>query len=168
MQAEVDPLRHDERGRYVRRLGHVRVRARRVEHAAHRLRCVLRGECDLTVFEHELVEVPEVLADVVVGDRGRLQHGIRFEDSAEPVHVAIDDEALDERLEQVDLGGRVALDEPEVEERHPTAGPEEVVAGVRVAVEGVQPVDAPEDEPKDRFGRVVAFVLRPRLDFREA
>ena len=50
----------------------VRVRARRVEHAPDGLRRVLGRERDLAVVEHELVEVAEVLAHVVVGDRGRL------------------------------------------------------------------------------------------------
>ena len=81
VQAEVDALGDDERGRNVRRLRDVRVRARRVEHAAHRLRRVLRCERDLAVFEHELVEVAEVLAHVVVGDVGRLQHVVRLEDA---------------------------------------------------------------------------------------
>ena len=66
------------------------------------------------------------------------------------------------------LVGRVALDQPEVEERDLAAGPEQVVAGVRIAVERVQPVDAAEHEAEDRLGRGVALVLRPRLDLGEA
>ena len=64
--------------------------------------------------------------------------------------------------------GVVALDQPEVEERDVPAGPEQVVARVRVAVERVQPVEAAEHEAEDRLGREVALVLRPALDLGEA
>ena len=68
----------------------------------------------------------------------------------------------------VDLVGVEPLHEPEVEERHLAARAEQVVAGVRVAVEGVQPVEAAEHEPVDRLGGEVALLLAPRLDLVEA
>ncbi len=63
---------------------------------------------------------------------------------------------------------RVPLHEPEVEEAHAAVAAEQVVAGVRIAVERVQPVDAAEHEPEDRLGRGIALVLRPLLDLGEA
>ena len=71
----------------------------------------------------------------------------------------LDHERADQRLEQRDLARQVALHEPEVEERHLPARPEDVVAGVRVAVERVQPVDAGEHEAVDALAREVAFRL---------
>ncbi len=53
------------------------------------------------------------------------------------------------------------LHEAEVEERHVAAGLEQVVARVRVAVEGPQPVEAAEHEAEDRLGRQVALFLTP-------
>ena len=124
---------------------------------------------ELTVFHHELVEVAEVLGDVVVGER-RVgpQHVVRLDQPAERGDVVLDHERPDERLEQRDVVGRVALHEPEVEERHVPAGPEQVVAGMRIAVERVQPVDAAEHEAVDRLGREIALGLRPLLDLGEA
>ena len=56
---------------------------------------------------------------------------------------------------------REVLDQPEVEERHLPARPEQVVARVGVAVERRQPVQAAEHEPVDGLGRQVALVLVP-------
>jgi hypothetical protein len=60
------------------------------------------------------------------------------------------------------------LDEPEVEEGDPAAGVEQVVARVRVAVEGADFVQAAEDEAVDRLRGQVAFVLGPAGEFGEA
>ena len=59
-------------------------------------------------------------------------------------------------------------DQPEVEEGDPAAALEQVVARVRVAVEGAHVVQAAEDEAVDRLGGQVAFVLRPAGEFGEA
>src|SRR5207244_10827603 len=69
---------------------------------------------------------------------------------------------LEQALEHTHLGRREALHQAEVEERHPTAGAEEVVARMGVAVEGVQPVQAANDEPEDGLGGQVALLLTPR------
>ena len=76
--------------------------------------------------------------------------------------------ADDERLEQIHLVGREALDQPEVEEGDPAAGPEQIVARMRIAVERVEAIDASEHESEDRLRRGIALVLRPRLDLGEA
>ena len=68
----------------------------------------------------------------------------------------------------VDLGVGEVLDQPEVEERHPAAGLEQVVARVRVAVEGAQPVEAAEHEAVDRLGGQVALGLVPRRPSRRS
>ena len=47
------------------------------------------------------------------------------------------------------------------------ARPEQVVAGMRIAVERVELVDAAEHEPVDRLAREVALGLRPALDLGE-
>jgi len=60
------------------------------------------------------------------------------------------------------------LDEPEVEEGDPAAALEQVVARVRVAVEGADLIQAAEDEPVDRLRGQVTFVLRPAGEFGEA
>jgi hypothetical protein len=57
-------------------------------------------------------------------------------------------------------------------DRHPAIGQaaalEQVVARVRVAVEGAHVVQAAEDEAVDRLGGQVTFVLRPGGKFGEA
>jgi len=65
---------------------------------------------------------------------------------------------MDERFE-LDVGE--VLDQPVVEERDPAAAVEQVVAGVRVAVERVRVIQAAEHEPVDRLRGQVAFLLRP-------
>jgi hypothetical protein len=60
------------------------------------------------------------------------------------------------------------LDEAEVEEADPAVAMEEVVAGVRVAVESVHPVDAAKHESEDRFGGQITLVLRPLFQLGEA
>jgi hypothetical protein len=60
------------------------------------------------------------------------------------------------------------LDAPDVEEGDPAAPVEQVVARMRVAVEGADPVQAAEHEPVDRLGGQVAFSLRPAREFGEA
>ena len=72
------------------------------------------------------------------------------------------------RADGRDLGVAERLDQPEVEERHLPAGPEQVVARVRIAVEELQSVEAAEHEPEDRLGREVLLLLRPRLGLGEA
>src|SRR5207245_11597760 len=53
------------------------------------------------------------------------------------------------------------LGQAEVEEGHPTGAVEEVVAWMRIAVEGVKPVQAAEDEAVDGLGRQVLLILVP-------
>ena len=79
----------------------------------------------------------------------------------------IDHGGRDHPLEHVDLRRAEVLHQPEVEERHLAAGLEEVVARVRVAVEGVEAVQAAEDETEDRLGGEVALGLRPRQELLE-
>ena len=68
----------------------------------------------------------------------------------------------------VDLVRVEPLHQAEVEERHLAARAEQVVAGVRVAVEGVQAVEAAEHEAEDGLGGEVALLLAPPLDLVEA
>src|SRR5262245_24724325 len=63
--------------------------------------------------------------------------------------------------EWLELAWLEALHEPEVEERDPTAGVEEVVAGMGIAVERLQTPEAAEHEAVDRLGGEVAFGLAP-------
>ena len=112
------------------------------------------------VFHDELVEVPEVRADVVVAERRvATKDAVRLERGAELRDVVLEDHRPDELLEQRDLVGLVALHQSEVEEGHDTVAVEQVVARVRVAVERVEAVQAPEHEAEDRLGREVAFLL---------
>ncbi len=53
------------------------------------------------------------------------------------------------------------LDQPEVEERHPAVTVEQVVAGMRVAVERVHAVQAAEHEAEQHLAGEVALVLDP-------
>ncbi len=59
------------------------------------------------------------------------------------------------------------LDQPEIQEGDPAAAVEQVVARMRVAVEGVHLVQAPEHEPVDRLPGQVALGLRPAGQLRE-
>ena len=69
------------------------------------------------------------------------------------------DELRERLTEELDVFGLVTLDEAEVEERHVPPGPEQVIAGMRIAVEGVQLVDAAEHESVDRLAREISFGL---------
>ena len=92
---------------------------------------------------HVAVEVAEVLGDRVVGDRrARLQEPGVLHRAPERDRIGLEHDRLDEAPDDVDVGRRELLHQPEVEERHPPAGPEQVVARVRVAVEEVQSVEA--------------------------
>ena len=100
----------------------VRERTVRVEVHAHGLRGVLGIDGELPIVGHERVEVPEVVGNVVVADRGiGPEHVVRFHHAAELGNVVLDDERPDQRFEQRDIVRLVALDQPEVEERHVTA-----------------------------------------------
>ena len=66
----------------------------------------------------------------------------------------------DQPGELFDLVGVEVLHQSEVDEGHPAVGGEQIVAGVRVAVEGVLPVEATEHEPVEDLGDAVAVVLR--------
>ncbi len=84
---------------------------------------------------------------------------MRLERGAELRDVVFEHHRTDELFEELDLLRRVVLHEPEVEERHHTVAVEQVVAGVRVAVERVQAVEAAEHEAVDRLGGEVALLL---------
>jgi len=60
------------------------------------------------------------------------------------------------------------LDKTEVQEGDPAAPVEQVVARVRVAVEGADLVQAAEGEAVDRLRGQVAFALRPVREVGEA
>ena len=74
----------------------------------------------------------------------------------------VDGSGLDHPGEHGDLVGAEVADEPEVEERDPPVAVEQVVAGVRVAVEGLHPVQAAEDEAEQHFADQIALALVPR------
>ena len=74
---------------------------------------------------------------------------------------------LDHVLEDLDLVVGEALAQPEVEERDVAAGAEQVVARMRIAVEGTQLVDAPEREPVQALGGELTLLVRPADDLGE-
>ena len=76
--------------------------------------------------------------------------------------VRFEHRRADHRLERLHGSVVEVLDEPEVEEGDLPAGPEHVVARVRVAVERVEPVQAPEHEAEDRLRGQVLLRLAPR------
>ena len=84
---------------------------------------------------------------------------VLLEQRAEFRHVVLRNHGADQRLEQLDVVGLVVLHEPEVEEGDLTSTAEEVVAGMRITVERVHPIDAAENESEDRFRGLVAFAL---------
>ena len=95
-------------------------------------------------------------------DRGvGAEHAGLLDDRAELGDVVVDRRRLHHVGEHVHLVGGEVLHEPEVEERHAPVAVEQVVAGVRVAVERPHPVQAAEHETEDRLGGEVAFVLVP-------
>src|SRR5207253_1110937 len=87
-----------------------------------------------------------------------------FESGPEGLGVGVDDDRLQRSLQHLHLLGREALHQPEVEEGHPSSWSEQVVAGVGVAVEGVQPVQAADHVPDDGVGGPVSRpgTMRPR------
>ena len=119
---------------------------------------------------HELVEVPEVVAHLLVGERlRRAQEADVLDDRAgtrpgrgrAPLRGSC-------RRRSSTSAWRELLDQAEVEERDLPAGPEQVVARVRVAVERVQPVEAAEHEAVDGLGGQVALVLATSVSTRRS
>jgi hypothetical protein len=73
--------------------------------------------------------------------------------------VGVEHHLLDHRAELVDLGGREALHQAEVEERDVAAWTEQVIARVRIAVEDAELVQAAEHEAVDGLGGQVLLAL---------
>ena len=166
VEAEVDALDDDEGRRHVGRLHDLAVRRRRVEEPAHRLRLTYSGVIvDRPSLEDELVEVAEVVLDLLVGERRAGAAGGRRRSMTRrnAGDVAVEDDRLDHvgRTPSTSSGVK-RLTRPKSRNVDPAAGAEQVVAGVRVAVEGVQPVEAAEHEPVDRLAGEVALLLAPR------
>jgi hypothetical protein len=101
-----------------------------------------------------------VLDDHVGGQRraghqeARVLHG-----PAERLRVVLDAQVLDHRHQRPQFLRAVVLDQPEVQERHPALATEQVVARMRIPVEGVRLVQAPEHETVDGLRGQVAFGL---------
>ncbi len=75
---------------------------------------------------------------------------------------------VDHLLEDGQLVIGESLHQAEVEERHPPSPLEQVVAGVRVSVEGLEAVQAAEHEAVDGLGGQVLLLLGPRQHLVEA
>src|SRR5207248_6731081 len=119
--------------------------------------------------EDEVVEVLEVAHDLVVTQsRVALQEAGVLERLAEGTWIGLHDDRLDQTLKRIDLLRREVLDQPEVEEGDASVRPEEIVAGMGVAVERVQSPHAADDEAVDRLGGQIAPLLTPALDLVEA
>jgi len=103
-----------------------------------------------------------VLDDHVRGQRCAAHQEARvLHSAAEALRVVVHAQVLDHRDQRLELVVGEVLDQPEVQERDPPAGVEQVVPRVRVAVERVRPVQAAEHEAVDRLGGQVALGLRP-------
>ena len=159
VQPEVDPLDEHERPRHGGVLGDRAGAVERVPDDPARVRAAPRHRL---VEADRLVELAEVLADLLVGGRGaRAQHPGALEHPAERGGVVVVRRGAHHRHERGDLGVGEVLDQAEVEERHPTAAVEQVVARMGVAVELVHPVQRAEHEAEQALAGEVALVLVP-------
>ena len=86
---------------------------------------------------------------------------------AAPCLVVLDEECPDQHLEGFDGLIRKVRDAAVIDEGDAAVIEQEVIAGVRVAVEEPVAVEAAEAEPVDDFAEPVAFGLVPRLRRRE-
>src|SRR6266568_1953111 len=100
--------------------------------------------------------------------RARLQEARPLQRMAEAVGVVVEDEKPDSVHQRRQVVVAEGLGQPEVKEAHAAAAVEDVVARVRVAVEGVDPVQAAEHKPVDRLRGQVALALAPTLHLLEA
>src|SRR3546814_12860368 len=94
-------------------------------------------------------------SDVCSSDLGGagLEHADALDDAAVLGDVVVDHHGGGHPLQELHLVGAEVLDEAEVEERHLPARSEQVVAGVGIAVEGAQAVEAAEQEAERSEGR---------------
>ena len=110
----------------------------------------------------------------MIGDRLGAERGAGAQESgvlqagAERFGVVLDADGAGHVQERLQFGGGEVPDQPEVQEGDLAAAVEQVVARVRVAVEGAHLVQAAEDEAVDGLGGQVAFVLGPAGEFGEA
>ena len=110
----------------------------------------------------------------VVHDRLGAQRGVRDQEpgvlhgAAEGLGLVVHAQAAGHLHQRLQLGQREVLDQAEIEEGDPAAAVEQVVARVRVAVERMCLVQAPEHEPVDRFRGQVALLLGPAGQLGEA
>src|SRR5689334_11176085 len=143
--------------------------AAQVEEAAHDGGGVVAGDGPGSWFADGVVEDGQVLDDRLGAERraGAQESGV-LQAGAERLGVVLDADGAGHLQERPQLGGGEVPDQPEVEEGDPAAALEQVVARVRVAVEGAHVVQAAEDEAVDRLGGQVAFVLGPAGEFGEA
>jgi hypothetical protein len=158
-QAEVDPLQ-DHVG--ARDPGVRGQRAAEVEELPGHRGGVLAGHGHRATLPDGVVEHRHVLHDQRRGHRrvrdqeAGLHHG-----PAERLGVGIHAQVLDHRGQRLHLLGREVLDQAEVQEGDPPAAVEQVVARVRIAVEGVRLVQAAEHEAVDSLRGQVPLGLRP-------
>src|SRR5205085_8729272 len=102
------------------------------------------------VVEDEVVEVLEVADDLLVGHlRVALEEAGVLECLAELGGIRLHHDRLDQALQWMYLLGREVLHQPEVEKADTPTGPEQIVAGMGVAVECVQAPHAADDESVD-------------------
>ena len=158
-QAEIDALDEHERA------GNGGVggdRAGAVERVPHDRTGVLLRPRHRAVLGDRGVEIAEVAADVV-GRHRRVgtQQADALGEASVLGGVVVDGGGLDHGGEEVDLVGGEVAHQPEVEERDPPVAVEEVVPGVRVAVEGPHAVQAAEHEAVQALAVEVALGAGP-------
>ena len=130
-----------------------------VEGLVQELAAVLGGDGDRLVGQDQFVVRREPLVDLVVAERRvRAQHVDLFGDTTELAGFTIE-HGPDQAGELLDFVGLEVLHQAEVDEGDPSVVGEQVVAGVRVAVERVLPVEAAENKAVERLGDPVAFFL---------
>src|ERR1700722_4047135 len=165
-EAEVDALEDHVRPRDADVL---RDWAAQVEEAVRDGGGVVAGDGHWPWFADGFVEDGQVLDDLLGAERrARAQESGVLQAAAEGLGVVLDAYAAGHLDEWLQFGRAEMPDEPEVKEGDLAAAVEQVVARVRVAVEGAHVVQAAEDEAVDRLGGQVAFVLRPGGEFGEA
>ena len=130
---------------------------------AHDLARVLLRPRHRGVLGDGRVEVGEVLADLGGVDRrsGQQQSRPARRGARNVARVVVDRRRLHQPGEHGDLVGAEVADEPEVEERDPPVAVEQVVAGVRIAVERLHPVEAAEHEAEQPLADQVALDAGP-------
>src|SRR5580658_3077636 len=148
-QAEVDALEDHVGPRDADVVGD---RAAQVEETAHDRGGVVAGNGHWPWFADGVVEDGHVLDDRLGAERrAPAQESGVLQAEAERLGVVLDADGAGHVDERLQFAGAEVPDEPEVEEGDLAAALEQVIARVRIAVEGAHVVQAAEDEAVDRL-----------------